>query len=64
MIRFDRTSTTVLALCACGWRQLTASQHAADQVALEHVHRGHPAPDVERARFIAAAAKRRQRDTP
>lgn len=62
MIRFDKSDRTILPLCACGWRgEVTASMPAADAQAMDHVHRGHPAPN-EMNTYRDAARKRATRE--
>lgn len=61
MIRFDRTSRSVVACCSCGARDVFTSQSVADGWAVAHVMTAHPDPDeaVDRARTLTAAASRR-----
>lgn len=43
-IRFDRSDSSVLALCTCGWRDIATTQAAADLAAMDHLDRAHPVP--------------------
>lgn len=77
MIFFDRTQRSVVVGCRqCGVREVVTAQAAADSWATMHVYRAHPGPTDaemqaitasdpgERARALAAARKRKQRNTP
>lgn len=63
MIRFDRTTISIVSVCRCGWRQLTRSQEAADRTSLEHLDIAHRDPDDAPAveRFQASARQRLHR---
>ena len=67
MIRIDRSSRSVVALCACGAREVfTNNPAAADRWAIDHVYAAHPKVDDQvandlRDRAIAASATRRRR---
>lgn len=70
MIRFDRTQRSVVALCACGAREVCYDQAEADRWVAAHIERAHPVPlellAMERRRAITASRVRRHRraDTP
>ena len=67
MIRIDRSSRSVVALCSCGAREVfTNNPAAADRWAIDHVYAAHPRTsddlaNADRDRAIAASAVRRRR---
>lgn len=63
MIRFDRTSRSVVAVCTvCGARDVFTAQGPADAWALDHLGRIHPDRTPARDRSLSAARSRRHRD--
>lgn len=42
MIHFDRTRSSVLAWCDCGWREICVTPDGAHRVAGEHERNVHP----------------------
>lgn len=66
MIRFDRTQRSIVAICACGRRELFTNQASADRWAAEHVNTAHADRTLEHDRAVTASRQRRHRrgDTP
>lgn len=56
-VHYDRSVTSIVAWCDCGWRDLCLTQEAAWAIAEEHEQRVHPA----RFQVRDAAAKRAER---
>lgn len=60
MIRYDRAQRSVIALCACGWREIAGDKAGAERAAMDHIYRAHAVDELDRSRAITAAYERRR----
>lgn len=60
MIRFDRTTRSVVAVCSCGARDVFTAPGPAESWAQIHMERAHPDPSRERQRQLTAERERRR----
>jgi hypothetical protein len=61
-VKFDRSPSTVVVLCGCGWREVTTTRPAADQAATAHLHAAHAHTPAERHANLMREVRARKRD--
>lgn len=57
MIRYDRSPSSIIVMCSCGWREITLTKQGAWRVAVSHEEGSHPG----RYQVRNAASKREER---
>ncbi|ERH31096.1 hypothetical protein QU668_10585 [Schaalia sp. HMT-877] len=57
-IRLDRSASSVLAVCSCGWRDISVTESGARALACAHESACHPETQVARQAACHARARR------